>query len=170
MSIVKTIALSFGLVIIGSMVLANAIAGPSDNQKVGEQIDWQVISSGGTTGNSNSYELSGTTGQVTVGFGSSADYQVGHGYWNMFFGNVLSCCQIRADINHDGTGPDIADLVYLVSYMFQSGIKPPCEEPVDGGYFPEADINGDLTGPDIADLVYLVTYMFQNGPAPVPCQ
>ena len=73
------------------------------------------------------------------------------------------CCDIRADINHNGAGPDIADLVYLVNYMFQTGPQPPC--------FEEADINGDGSDtPDIADLVYLVTYMFQGGPAPVPCE
>jgi hypothetical protein len=71
------------------------------------------------------------------------------------------CCGVRADINHSGTGPDISDLVYLVTYMFQSGPVPPCAG--------EADINGDGSGPDITDLVYLVTYMFQGGPAPLPC-
>ena len=63
-----------------------------------------------------------------------------------------------ADIDLDQQGPDIADLVYLVTYMFQNGPEPPA--PVT------ADINGDGVGPDIADLVYLVTYMFQTGPAP----
>ena len=74
---------------------------------------------------------------------------------------VPSCCTIRGDIDHNGTGPDIADLVYLVNYMFNGGPEPPCME--------EADINGDAAGPDIADLVYLVNYMFNGGPPPVPC-
>jgi len=73
------------------------------------------------------------------------------------------CCQIRGDINHSGSGPDIADLVYLVTYMFQGGPPPPC--------MAEANINGSAGSdvPDISDLVWLVSYMFQNGPAPVPC-
>lgn len=71
------------------------------------------------------------------------------------------CCELVGDVNHDGTGPDIADLVYLVSFMFQNGPPPPCLE--------EADINGDGSGPDIADLVHFVNYMFQGGPPPVPC-
>jgi|GEM_PF-1570085 len=70
-------------------------------------------------------------------------------------------CLIVGDINHDGQGPDIADLVYLVAYMFSGGPPPVV--------LAEADINGDGSGPDIADLVYLVAYMFQGGPAPVPC-
>jgi outer membrane protein assembly factor BamB len=65
---------------------------------------------------------------------------------------------VCADINASGSGPDISDLVYLVSYMFQGGPAP---------LFPQAtDVNGSGFGPDIADLVYLVTYMFQSGPAP----
>jgi hypothetical protein len=78
---------------------------------------------------------------------------------------IGGCYQIVGDINHSGSGPDISDLVYLVTYMFQSGPAPSCMEP-NGG---EANINGDSAGPDISDLVYLVTYMFQSGPAPVAC-
>ena len=80
-----------------------------------------------------------------------------------------SCCAIRGDINHDGSDPDIADLVHLVNFMFNGGPLPSCEEPAGSGYFPECDIDGNLTGPDIADLVYLVNFMFNAGPAPVPC-
>ena len=75
--------------------------------------------------------------------------------------SAISCCIIRGDIDHDGTGPNITDLVYLVAYMFDSGPAAPCPE--------EADIDGNQAGPDIADLVYLVTYMFASGPAPAPC-
>jgi M6 family metalloprotease-like protein len=71
------------------------------------------------------------------------------------------CCAVPADVNHNGSGPNIEDLVYLVTYMFQTGPEPPCPG--------EADIDGNGTGPDVADLVYLVTYMFQSGPAPAPC-
>ncbi len=61
------------------------------------------------------------------------------------------------DANADGIGPDITDLVYIVTYMFASGPAPPQMELVD--------VDGSGYGPDIADLVYLVTYMFQGGPA-----
>jgi len=60
------------------------------------------------------------------------------------------------DVNGDGIGPDIADLVHLVIYMFQEG-PPPVAISI-------TDVDGNGDGPDIADLVYLVTYMFQNGP------
>lgn len=76
--------------------------------------------------------------------------------------NVMSgCCVIRGDADDDGTGPDIADLVFLVTYMFQSGEEPACLE--------ATDIDGSGSGPDVADLVHLVTYMFQGGPPPAEC-
>jgi len=82
------------------------------------------------------------------------------------------CCDIRGDINHDGvsSSPNVADLVYMVTFMFQDGPEPPCAS--GGGYYPEADIQGDgnIPSPDIADLVSLVTWMFcSGGPPPVPC-
>ena len=76
------------------------------------------------------------------------------------------CCipPIRGDALMDGVagepGIDIADLVYLVNYMFKEGPEPSCPE--------EADVNA-VDGLDIADLVYLVNYMFKEGPEPLPC-
>jgi hypothetical protein len=77
--------------------------------------------------------------------------------WTTLTGNVCG------DINgNGGFDPDIADLIFLVTYMFQEGPTPPdmaaCD--MDGNGTPE---------PDIADLIYLVTFMFQNGP-PLMCQ
>ena len=76
----------------------------------------------------------------------------------------MSCCisPIRGDIDYSGGIIDIADLVYLVDYMFNAGPAPPC--------FEEGDVDGSGVAPiDIADLVYLVDYMFNQGPAPPVC-
>jgi uncharacterized Ntn-hydrolase superfamily protein len=56
---------------------------------------------------------------------------------------------------------DIADLVYLVDYMFNGGPAPPIMGAVDA--------DGSGGDPDIADLVHLVDFMFNDGPLPV-CQ
>ncbi|HOP06686.1 MAG TPA: FG-GAP-like repeat-containing protein [candidate division Zixibacteria bacterium] len=60
------------------------------------------------------------------------------------------------DINGSGTVADISDLVYLVDYMFNSGLPP--------ASLAATDVNGSGSGPDIADLVYMVDYMFNSGP------
>ncbi len=73
----------------------------------------------------------------------------------------VCCIGIRGNANGDtGDVIDISDLVFIVSFMFQGGLLPPCLE--------EADANGDGVI-DISDLVYLVSYMFQGGPPPVSC-
>ncbi len=74
-----------------------------------------------------------------------------------------SCCNFRGDVDNSDKAPiDIADLVYLVDFMFNQGPPPPC--------YDEGDIDGSGVAPiDIADLVYLVDYMFNAGPEPPPC-
>ncbi len=71
-------------------------------------------------------------------------------------------CQMRGDINHDGAPLiDIADLVYLVDFMFADGPAPPCAQ--------EGDIDGSGGLLDISDLVYLVDFMFNDGPVAPAC-
>jgi hypothetical protein len=73
-----------------------------------------------------------------------------------------SCCENMGDFSHSGNPvPDITDLIYAVTYMFQDGWEPPCMD--------ETDVDGNGSGPDIADLTYLVVYMFQDGPDIAPC-
>ncbi|MGB2696884.1 MAG: M1 family aminopeptidase, partial [Candidatus Zixiibacteriota bacterium] len=60
------------------------------------------------------------------------------------------------DLVYDG-GLSIADVVYLINYLFKSGPEPPV--------YVCADVNcdNDIT---IADAVYLVNYLFKSGPLP----
>ena len=85
-------------------------------------------------------------------------------YDNDGIGDVCDdvCCGIRGDTDHNGIGPDISDLVYMVNFMFAGGAEPACIE--------ESDIDGNGSGLDISDLIYLVNYMFNGGLEPVPCQ
>ncbi len=83
----------------------------------------------------------------------------------VFTRTIGSCCiGIRGNVNGDISDQiDIADLVFLVGFMFQNQATPPCME--------EADINasGGITPIDISDLVAMVGYMFQGGASPSPC-
>jgi len=80
----------------------------------------------------------------------------------------ISCCMNRGNI--DGiimpSGPiDVADLSYLVDYLFSGGPPPPCD--MEGN----VDANDGPGGPiDVGDLAYLVDYLFTGGPQPPPCQ
>ena len=137
--------------------------------RTGEQIKWQVISSGGTKGSSASFGLHGTVGQTAVGGGTSDNYGLTHGFWQEHGGGTCCMPPIRGNVDYDvGDAIDISDLVYLVDYMFTGGSAPTCWE--------EANVDGSGDGPpdgsediDISDLVYLVDFMFNGGPAPLPC-
>jgi len=59
----------------------------------------------------------------------------------------------------DGSGAiDVADLTYLVNYLFIGG---PAPVPEESG---NLDCNGEI---DVADLTFLVAYLFLGGPEPV---
>jgi glucose/arabinose dehydrogenase len=73
-------------------------------------------------------------------------------------GNVDSIVGVGGEV-------DVADLTFLVAYLFQSGPAPSCDD--------EANVDGiiGVGGPvDVADLTYLVAYLFQSGPLPPACQ
>ena len=74
-----------------------------------------------------------------------------------YSGGLDALMYICGDIDGDGSDLNIADLVYLVDYMFNGGPEPPV---IDA-----ANVDG-LNGIDIADLVYVVDYMFNDGPEP----
>lgn len=74
----------------------------------------------------------------------------------------VECCQLMGDVDDNGSGPDISDLVYLVQYMFMGGNDPYCLGATD------VDGSGEYL-PDISDIVYLTTYMFAGGPPPLQC-
>ncbi len=75
------------------------------------------------------------------------------------------CCvdPIRGNVDGDGAeNVNVADLTYLVNYLFNSGPPPPCPE--------EGNVDGDVgESINIADLTYLVAYLFRGGPAPPAC-
>lgn len=73
---------------------------------------------------------------------------------------VLNDCTpdfIAGDVNNNGV-VNVADLVYLASFLFSKGPQPPL------GLLP-ADINCDQNI-NSADVIYLYRYLYQAGPAP----
>jgi hypothetical protein len=81
--------------------------------------------------------------------------------------NETSCCPasdpsphfIRGDANADGGSPDLADAVFVLSFLFTGGEEPSCEDSAD------ADDSETL---EITDAIYLLSYLFLGGPPPPP--
>ncbi|MFQ6008471.1 MAG: thrombospondin type 3 repeat-containing protein, partial [Candidatus Zixiibacteriota bacterium] len=69
------------------------------------------------------------------------------------------CCLVRGNVN-GVTGVNVADVTYLVYYLFRSGDLPPCPE--EGNVDNVGEIN-------VADVTYLVNYLFRDGDPPPPC-
>jgi C1A family cysteine protease len=108
---------------------------------------------------------SGGTDRLPVFSGLIAEYEVETVSNPVAYSGC--CLGLRANVDGDPLDAvDIADLVYLVDYMFSGGPEPEC--------WREANVDGNLIGDlqetvDIADMVYLVDFMFNGGPEPPPC-
>lgn len=70
-----------------------------------------------------------------------------------------SCCLLRGDMNESG-GVTVADITFLIGYVFRGGPPPYC--------LTEADVSGDghVT---VVDVTSLIAYVFRGGPAPAGC-
>ncbi len=71
-----------------------------------------------------------------------------------------NCCENRGNVD-DQSSINVADVTYLVDYLFRGGPEPQC--------FEEGDVNGD-GNINVADLTYLVNHLFRDGMPPPPCQ
>jgi hypothetical protein len=71
----------------------------------------------------------------------------------------IGCSYLCGDPTGDHLN-DIADLVFLINYLFRFDIAP---EPLQSG---DANCDGEV---NIGDLVYLISYLYKGGPPPVGC-
>ncbi len=109
--------------------------------------------------------LSGVPGDTgSISFTSRVEDEAGaydETQLTLVVGPDYICGNVDALIGPGG-GVDVADLTYLVEYLFNEGPEPPV--------MAAANVDG-ITGPggpvDVADLTYLVAYLFQGGPEPV---
>ena len=83
----------------------------------------------------------------------------GDAAWRHFLYQVLhQRGYYRGDVNRDRK-LNIADIVYLVAYLFKSG-------PMPTEFADQGDVNQD-DNVNVADIVYLVDFMFKRGAAPI---
>jgi hypothetical protein len=66
----------------------------------------------------------------------------------------------RGDCNGDGATAGVTDPLFLLSYNFLGGPRPPCLAACD------ANADGRALG-QVTDAVYLLTYNFLGGPPPL---
>jgi len=108
-----------------------------------------------------SYIPAGSIIQVRFSFVSDDQYPYdGEGFYidDVKVGPIITT--IPGDITGDEK-VDIADVLFLINYLFQQG---PSFVPLE-----IADVNCD-DAVDIADLVYLINYLFMEGPLPQECE
>ncbi len=127
---------------------------PSVTAMAGEQIKWQVLSSGGSRGISTNYVVSGTVGQTAAGTGTSTNYKVSHGYWQNFA--PASCCVKAGDANNNGT-VNALDVTFIINFLYKHGPAPVCPA--------QADVNGNGVT-NALDVTYLINFLYKHGPAP----
>jgi ApbE superfamily uncharacterized protein (UPF0280 family) len=122
----------------------------------GEEINWQVISGGGTVeGESTLYRLSSTVGQTAVGEGTGGGKVLHHGFMQTFDASSGGCTT-AGDANHDGSF-NVGDAVFVIANVFKGGPLP-----VE---LNEGDANYDCSF-NIGDGVYMISNVFKGGPLP----
>jgi subtilisin family serine protease len=86
--------------------------------------------------------------------------ELGHGRINAYEAVLLAMqgSYVAGDANGDDL-VDVADIVFLINYLYRSGTEP---DPLAAG-----DPNADCVV-DVADIVYLLNYLYRSGPAPQP--
>ena len=124
---------------------------PLTGSKQGYQMVTDVLDGFGGESESDNYRIPVNSGgqPSPAGFSESAN-------WGMGAGFVYASHVKRGDATADGL-VNVADIVYLVNYLYRGGDEP-CP--------PEA---GDATRDcvvNVADIVYLVNYLYRGGDPP----
>jgi len=131
----------------------------------GEEINWQVISGGGSmNGTSTNYRLSGTVGQTATGSGTSTGYGLLHGFWQTFDPQIDNCCMAwgtPGDANKDNN-VNLTDILDAISFVYVV----PLGEPVAAdGCNALYDANGDgLTAEtpnvNLTDILNMISHVY----------
>jgi hypothetical protein len=132
----------------------------ADDPKAGEEINWQVLSSGGTEGASTNYGLKGTVSQTAVDQGTSTNYKLRHGFWQIFATSGGPCQGECGDANND-SNVNVSDAVWIINYVFIGGLEP---QPV----LACGDANADASV-NVSDAVWVINYVFIGGGPPSTC-
>ncbi len=131
-----------------------------------EEINWQVISAGGTDGSSTSFVLKATVGQTTTGTGSSTNLGLGHGFWQEHGGG--GCCGLytggitgNANCSADGK-LTLSDIARIIDRSYISRVPLCCEA--------SGNTNGDAECKiTLSDITALIDAVFISKTPPAAC-
>jgi hypothetical protein len=130
------------------------------DRAIGCDINWQVVSMGGSMCRTARYQLGCTIGQTAAGLGATALYNLNSGFWQNF--SVGGICDCRpGDATNDETY-NILDITYLINYLYKGG-GPPAPYAVCSG-----DPNANCVV-NLLDVTYLISYLYKGGPVPFTC-
>jgi len=130
-----------------------------------ERVYWSTMSDGSVTDTvhtSTNYRMFGTFSQTAVQGGSSTNYAVNHGFWQVFDTIAVTCDCVPGDANDD-SNIDLLDILYLIDYKNKGGPAPTPYEVCSG------DVNCDCII-NLLDILYLTDFKYKGGPAPCDCQ
>jgi hypothetical protein len=135
--------------------------------EAGEQINWQVISSGGTEGISTGYILSGTVGETAGGVGESDNYGLRHGFWQDF-GAGGGCCGLytggytgNCNCSTDGL-ITLNDITLLIDNVYITKAALCCPE--------NGNTNGSTDGlVTLNDITVLIDHVYITKGPTAPC-
>ncbi len=123
---------------------------------------YMKVDPGASPGQTAPIILDGYGGYLPTYYGSVLDYSIASVAGQV---KVRTGCCIGIRGNVDGDPNDqvnIADLTYLVDYLYRIGFPPPCLQ--------EGNVDGNLLEEiNVADLTYLVDYLFRGGWPPPIC-
>ena len=135
--------------------------------RASERIPWQVISSGGTDGQSIIYALKGTVAQTATGHSITVQYAVDHGYWQPSVADT-SCCGRYTGGYTGNTDCDtqgkytLNDVTVLIDNVFITHKELCCEE--------NGNVDGSADGKHtLNDITRLIDKVFITHAATASC-
>lgn len=134
-------------------------AAVSSEPKAGEKIEWQVLSSGGTSGSSTNFKMQGTVSQTAIGPGASTNFKLNSGFWQKFTTFVCDCKP--GDANNSGNF-NALDVTYIINFLYKHGPAPK----------PYALCSGDANSNCVInalDVTYMINFLYKHGPTPGDC-
>ena len=128
----------------------------------GEEINWSSLNSGGVLNSSSTnFRLSGSVAQSVIGFSTSANFDLGIGFW---YGEGLYCIARPGDANASNTYT-LGDIISIVNYIFN---KPGCV-PTPVCWLTSLLCRGDWNGSGtvtLGDAIQGVNYIFTKPGGP----